>query len=228
VTVLRVQSRSVSGGREKWVRELTGRARRAIAPLANRIDERLFPEAPTGADQGQRVAMNIAVDRFLEGLGPAALTAVEISGDGKAGLGWKQFESLNYPQFDICDPTPQDEFDVVICEQVLEHVVDPFGAARNLRTLCRPQGHVVVTTPFLIKIHELPMFGMRDYWRFTPRGLSLLLEKAGLEVVEVGTWGNRIGVWSNLARWTAHRPWHPQGNNPETPVVVWAFARNPS
>jgi SAM-dependent methyltransferase len=201
--------------------------RKAVSPLARRLDERLFPEAQSAADQGQRVVMNQAVDRFLRSLGPSKLTCVEISGDGKAGLGWKHFVSLNYPQFDIVDPTPQDTFDVVVCEQVLEHVIDPFLAAENLRALCKPGGHVVVTTPFLIKVHELPMYGMRDYWRFTPRGMQVLLEKAGLEVVEVGTWGNRVGVWSNLERWTAPRPWHPRGNNPETPVVVWAFARNP-
>jgi hypothetical protein len=207
---------------------LADSVRKAVSPVARRIDERLFPEAPSGPEQGQRVVMNRTVDRFLRSLGPADLTCVEISGDGKAGLGWKHFVSLNYPQFDICEPTPQDTYDVVVCEQVLEHVIDPFLAAENLRALCKPGGHVVVTTPFLIRLHELPMYGMRDYWRFTPRGIRVLLEKAGLDVLEVGTWGNRIGVWANLKRWTAHRPWHPQGNNPETPVVVWAFARNPS
>jgi SAM-dependent methyltransferase len=171
--------------------------------------------------------MNREVDTFLRSLRPATLTAVEISGDAKAGLGWKHFESLNYPAFDICDPTPQDQYDVVICEQVLEHVIDPFGAAENLRALCRPGGHVVVTTPFLVRVHELPMFGMKDYWRFTPRGMTVLLERAGFEVLEVGSWGNRLGVWSNLSRWSANRSWFPQGANPDTPVVVWAFARNP-
>jgi SAM-dependent methyltransferase len=218
----------VSGGTQERAQELAKRLRRAVAPLATKVDERLFPEAATGADQWQRVVMNREVTKFLRSLGPAGLTAVEISGDGQAGLGWKRFVSLNYPQFDICDPTPQDTYDVVICEQVLEHVLDPFAAAANLRALCAPGGHVVVTTPFLIKVHELPMFGMKDYWRFTPRGIQVLLERAGLEVVDVGTWGNRVGVWSNLARWSAMRPWHPQGNNPETPVVVWAFARNPA
>jgi SAM-dependent methyltransferase len=218
----------VSGGAQERVQDLAGRVRRAVAPYARKVDERLFPEAESGADQWQRVVMNREVTRFLRSLGPSGLTAVEISGDGQAGLGWKRFVRLDYPQFDICEPTPQDTFDVVICEQVLEHVVDPFGAAENLRALCVPGGHAVVTTPFLIRVHELPMFGMRDYWRFTPRGMRLLLERAGFEVLDVGTWGNRVGVWSNLSRWSARRSWHPQGNNPETPVVVWAFARNPA
>jgi len=204
------------------------KARKRFAPLARKVDERLFPEGADATDHWLRDVMNRRTDRFLTSLKPANLTAVEISGDGKAGLGWKRFVSLTHPQFDICNPTPQGTFDVVICEQVLEHVVDPFGAVANLRALCEPGGHVVVTTPFLVRVHELPMFGMRDYWRFTPRGMQVMLENAGLEVVEVGSWGNRLGVWANLARWSARRPWHPMGNNPDTPLQVWGFARNPS
>ena len=77
------------------------------------------------------------------------------------------------PDFDLCAPIAVErQFDVVICEQVLEHVVDPWGAAANLRELTTPGGHVIVSTPFLIKVHELPSFELRDYWRFTPRGFA--------------------------------------------------------
>jgi 2-polyprenyl-3-methyl-5-hydroxy-6-metoxy-1,4-benzoquinol methylase len=31
-------------------------------------------------------------------------------------------------------------FDVVICEQVLKHVEDPYAATENLRRLCAPEG----------------------------------------------------------------------------------------
>ena len=50
--------------------------------------------------------------------------------------------------------------------------------AVNLRKLCAPGGHVIVSTPFLVRVHELPLFALHDYWRFTPRGLRLLLERA--------------------------------------------------
>src|SRR5690606_5128106 len=100
-------------------------------------------------------------------------------------------------------------------------------AVRTLHELVRPGGHVVVSTPFLIKVHELPLYGMFDYWRFTPRGLRLLLEQEGLVVEEVCTWGNRSGVLGNLDRWSAQRRWHPMRNHPELPVVVWAYARAP-
>jgi hypothetical protein len=90
----------VSGG-------LTQRLRRSIAPLGRKVDERLFPEGPTAADHWLRDVMDRRVDHFLRSLKPATLTAVEISGDAKAALGWKRFVSLNYPHFDICDPTPR-------------------------------------------------------------------------------------------------------------------------
>ena len=202
--------------------------RRIAARVARGADRIAFPPAASAHEHWQRVVMNEAVEAGIAALGPESLRAAEISGDLHASKPWKDYVALAWPDFDIGAPlTEERRFDLVICEQVLEHVPDPCAAVENLRELCVPGGRVIVSTPFLIKVHEFPSYGMLDYWRFTPRGLSLLLEKAGLEVVEVGTWGNRIGVWSNLARWTAHRPWHPQGNNPETPVVVWAFARNP-
>ena len=86
---------------------------------------------------------------------------------------------------------------------------------------------MIVSTPFLIKVHELPLFGMDDYWRFTPRGLRTLLESAGLVVDEVGAWGNRDCVVGNLDRWSAYRRWHSLRNEPDVAVQVWAFAHRP-
>jgi SAM-dependent methyltransferase len=190
-------------------------------------DEELFPEAASGADQWQRVAMNEAISAHIDSLDPAACRAAEISGDSHAGRLWKEHTSLNYPDFDLCAPvTGRGTFDVVICEQVLEHVVDPWRAAANLRELTVPGGHVIVSTPFLIKVHELLLFGMHDYWRFTPRGLQVLLESAGLAVDTVDTWGNVACVVGNLRRWSSYRDWHPLENDPDVAVQVWAFARN--
>jgi SAM-dependent methyltransferase len=199
-------------------------------PLWALADRLAGADAISGADQWQRVVLNRAVDDHLRSLHPERLEAAEISGTGRANLGWAGFISLEYPGFDLCAPlAPEhaDRYDVVVCEQVLEHVVDPGAAAANLTALCRPGGHVVVSTPFLIRIHELPHWGLADYWRFTPRGLQTLLERAGLEVGTVGTWGNRDCVLGNLDRWPAYRRWHSLHNEPDLPVQVWAFARRP-
>ena len=195
--------------------------------VADRLEDAVYPRATSAQDQWQRVVMNRVVDRHLLSLEPEKRSAVEISGSGHKDKAWKSFRSLNYPEFDLCAPLVDTErHDVVICEQVLEHVVDPCAAARNLKQLCAPGGHVVVTTPFLIKVHE--DWGLEDYWRYTPRGLRMLLERSGLRVDTVGHWGNRQCVYGNLAKWAAYRRWQPLGNRADTPVQVWAFAHHPT
>jgi SAM-dependent methyltransferase len=204
-------------------------ARAPLKRLRAVRDRFWYPEAASGAEQWQRVVLNHAVDAHLRALDPPTKSAVEISGDAHARLPWRSFKSLNWPEFDLCAPLDRrGTHDVVICEQVIEHVVDPAAAAANLRGLSKPGGHVVVSTPFLIRIHELPEYEMHDYWRFTPDGLRLLLERVGLEVETVGSWGNRHCVTGNFDRWPASRRRHPLGNEPDLPVQVWAFARNPA
>lgn len=201
---------------------------RALRRLLGVGDRFFFPEAASPAEHWQRMTMNDAVRRHIASLNPQRRTAVEISGDAHGEMGWREYSSLNYPAFDLCDPISERRtFDVVICEQVLEHVVDPWGAAANLRDLCAVDGHVIVTTPFLIRVHELPMYAMHDYWRFTPRGLRILLEQSGLKVDTVGSWGNRECVVGNFNRWSKYRRWHSLRNEREFPVQVWAFAKRP-
>jgi SAM-dependent methyltransferase len=214
-----------SAGNEKRRRSAPG-ALRALARRGVRAaDQAIFPEAGSGVDQWQRIVLNQAIDDHLATLDPSTKSAVEISGEAHRNKGWKEYCSLNYPEFDLCDPAPQGRtFDVVICEQVLEHVRDPWRAVATLRDLCSPRGRVIVSTPFLIKVHELPMYGMHDYWRFTPRGLRLLLETSGLTVDRVETWGNKMCVVGNLDRWSSKRPWHSLRNRRDVAMQVWAFA----
>jgi SAM-dependent methyltransferase len=207
-------------------------ALRPVARIARRVraaaHRALYPEAISAAEHWQRAVLNAKVVERLDALGPQGLSAAEISGDAHAGRPWRDYRALHYPQFDLCAPIADPgRFDVVICEQVLEHVPDPWLAAEHLRELVRPGGHVIVSTPFLIRVHELPEYDLRDYWRFTPRGLRTLLEGAALEVEAVGAWGNRQCVVGNLDGWSALRPWHSLRNEPDLPVQVWAFARRP-
>ena len=190
----------------------------------------MVPDATSGSDQWQRVTLNRSVDAYLAALDLPSLTAAEISGSAHADKGWKEFTSLDFPEFDLCAPleSGRGPYDVVICEQVLEHVVDPCAAARNLRELAVPGGRVVVSTPFLVRVHELPLYGLVDYWRFTPRGLRTLLERAGLEVDEMQSWGNRSCVVGNFDRWPTYRRWLSLRSEPDLPVQVWAFARRPA
>ena len=201
-------------------------ARRLAARVAHAADRIAFPPASGAAEHWQRTVMNAEVEARIAALGPAGISAAEISGDLHTDKPWREYASLAWPDFDVCAPlTEERRFDLVICEQVLEHVPDPWAAVENLRELCVPGGNVIVSTPFLIKVHEFPAYGMLDYWRFTPRGLRTLLERSGLEVEHVGAWGNRECVVGNFSDWAAQRRWLSLRNEPDFPVQVWAFAR---
>jgi len=207
-----------------------GALRRLPRRAVDAVESRFFPEAEGAADHWQRKVMYESVNAHLDALDVVGLTCVEIAGANHAGRSWKEFRNLDYPAFDLCAPVLEENrgaYDVVICEQVLEHVEAPWAAAANLRELCAPGGEVIVSTPFMIRVHELPYFGLRDYWRFTPRGLRTLLEAGGLEVESVESWGNRECVVGNMRVWSAHRPWHSLRNEPDIPLQVWAFARRP-
>jgi len=167
--------------------------------------------------------MNDRIAEALRRLGPESLDAAEVSGDLHRGRGWSSYVSLTFPDFDVCSSTTERLYDVMICEQVLEHVRDPERAAKTLFESTVPGGHVVVSTPFLIRIHDEP----EDLWRFTALGLRVLLERAGFDVVSADSWGNRACVTANLRHWVVHRPWRSLRNDDRFPVVTWALARRP-
>jgi SAM-dependent methyltransferase len=167
--------------------------------------------------------MNRDLDRRMSALDPPHQRAVEVSGHLHGGRGWASYTALEFPTFDLCKSDPPDQFDVVLCEQVLEHVPDPLAAVKNLYRLCRPGGTLLVSTPFLIRVHPSP----DDFWRFTESGLRRLLEWGGFDRVEVASWGNRRCVNANVKVWARQRPWRSLRNDPQLPVVVWASAQRP-
>jgi hypothetical protein len=161
-------------------------------------------------------------ERCFQSLDPPSLDVVEVSGNGWAHLPWRSYEQLWYPEFDLCEPgDPGAMYDLVICEQVLEHVTDPFAAVKTLRRLCRRDGFVFVSTPFLVRLHDAP----GDYWRFTPTGMEILLRSAGLEPLWVRSWGNRKAIVATFDRWVVRLPWNTRKNETHLPAVVWALAK---
>jgi len=67
---------------------------------------------------------------------------------------------------------PDNTYDLVVCTEVLEHVLRPWDAVAELFRITRPGGFLLLTTPFNFRIHgPLP-----DCWRFTEYGLRELLK----------------------------------------------------
>ncbi|MBI2881404.1 MAG: methyltransferase domain-containing protein [Candidatus Tectomicrobia bacterium] len=69
-------------------------------------------------------------------------------------------------------PFAEGSLDGVLCHQVLEHATDPFRAVREMHRVLRPGGWAMISTPFLYPVHEDGP--VKDYWRFTERGLREL------------------------------------------------------
>ena len=63
-------------------------------------------------------------------------------------------------------------FRSIVCAHLLEHVRDPFGAARNIANLLEPGGRVFVQVPWVQGFHDFP----DDYWRISVSGLRVLFE----------------------------------------------------
>ena len=108
---------------------------------------------------------------YLHGKGVTNVTRCDIeSADPEVVIG--PLESMRFVG---------ETFDSVLCNAVLEHVVDAEKAIRELARVVRPGGHVVVAVPFLQPFHPCP----GDFRRYTAAGLAELGSKAGLEVVAV-------------------------------------------
>jgi SAM-dependent methyltransferase len=173
-----------------------------------------------------RVVMNRETRKLVQALGPEQLRVLEISGERWKSFGFQSYRSVGYPSFDLCAQTLDERFDLVIAEQVFEHLLWPLRAARNAYEMLVPGGRFLVTTPFLLRIHRSPV----DCSRWTETGLRHLLAEAGfgLDDTETGAWGNRACVRSNFERWTRYRRLlHSLDNEPDYPVVVWALATRP-
>lgn len=175
-----------------------------------------------------RVVMYEKCFSFVRELGPSNLDVLEIS----AGPQWsrefrfRSFTGTNYPDFDICSDTLPATYDLIISDQVFEHLKWPYRAARNVHQMLRPGGYFVISVPFLLKVHESPI----DCTRWTEDGLSYFLQEAGFSAdhIQTGSWGNRACVKANFRRWRKRGFFGSLANEPDFPVMVWAFAQSKS
>lgn len=165
--------------------------------------------------------MNRATEERVTALGPPRLDVLEISGSAWASVGFHSYRNVAFPDFDICRQRLSLDFDLIIAEQVFEHVPDPVAAAHNVLRMLRPGGTFLITTPFLIKIHPAPL----DLWRWSAEGLKAFLGRVGFVRIEAHSWGNRACVVGNFEGWPLYDPTrHSLDNEPDFPLVVWAFA----
>lgn len=166
-------------------------------------------------------------------MGPENLDAAEISGKWGLRFNFKSYQQFRFPHHDICKGPFRDpetgqvrQFDLILANQVWEHLDRPYAATRHVIEMLRPGGYFWVAVPFFVPFHASP----QDCSRWTARGLTNLLIEAGFkdDAIEADQWGNRHVALRNM-----ERVWPPEydpetddiENDPKMPVVAWAFAR---
>ena len=179
-----------------------------------------------------RVMMGKACRPLIRALGPETLDVAEISGNWGKMFDFASYRQFRYPKFDVCAGPFTDadgavrQFDLILANQVWEHLDRPYAATRNVLAMLRPGGHFWLAVPFFVPFHAAPM----DNSRWSARGLKNLLIEAGFpeEGIHSDQWGNRHAAQRNL-----EQPWPPKydkarddlENDPEFPICAWAIAR---
>jgi SAM-dependent methyltransferase len=197
--------------------------------LRRRLINPIYSATHYDFEQWARVVMYRELFAEVRRFGPAGLSALEISPGGDSSpwrqLGFAEYIGANYPQFDICSNNLEKQFDVIIADQVFEHLLWPYRAVRNVYAMLKSGGYFICTTPFLIRVHNNPV----DCSRWTELGVRYLLAEGSfeLEKIHTGSWGNLACVRSNhTARTWARIGWGKSlQNDKDYPVCVWAIAQ---
>lgn len=179
-----------------------------------------------------RVIMQKTSRKWLSGLDLASMEAAEVSGKFGRRFAFGSYERFRYPKHDICAQPFLDEaghvrqFDIVLANQVWEHLDRPYAATRHVLQMLRPGGYFWLAVPFYVPWHGDPV----DCSRWSARGLKNLLIEAGFEESRIKTsqWGNRHAARRNLdGEWPPE--FDPQSDDlsddPEFPICAWGLAQ---
>lgn len=176
-------------------------------------------------EQWARIIMNRETQKIVKNLMPGRLDVLEISGAGwREKEPFKSYKQVSYPEFNICRSALEEKFDLIIAEQVFEHLLYPYRAGKNVYTMLNRGGYFLITTPFLIRIHDLPT----DCSRWTETGIKYFLAECGfrLDNIQTGSWGNRACIKANFFKWANYNSIiHSLRNEHDFPVVIWALAK---
>jgi 2-polyprenyl-3-methyl-5-hydroxy-6-metoxy-1,4-benzoquinol methylase len=123
----------------------------------------------------------------------------------KEGL---KLDNLEVAQVDLLNFDHVARYDVVICSDVLEHIVDDQGVMHGLARALKPGGFVILTSPSTPQPKHLPLVAWRekkigftpaDYGHvregYSEESLSRVIRDSGLEVEKVRFTFGRFGTF---------------------------------
>jgi SAM-dependent methyltransferase len=112
--------------------------------------------------------------------------------DGKGDGNGLQSKIWDNTKLDIVSdikkiPVKDAEFDAAMCVEVLEHIIKPDEAIREISRILKPGGKLILTAPFCSMTHMAPYFfqtGFSKYW------YQEILKDNNLEILKMDYNGN--------------------------------------
>lgn len=99
-------------------------------------------------------------------------------------------------------PLPDNSFDTIVSNQVMEHVEKPWMMIHHIARMLRPGGVCIVSAPFMAPFHANPT----DFFRFTEQGMRSLCEGEGLTVLLCTKHG---GLFASIGETVKHSWFNP-------------------
>jgi len=168
----------------------------------------------------------------IEKFNQPGLKAIEFGGSNeivKKFLPKVDYETApNYPEVDIQNLKgfPDNKYDIVVLDQILEHVEEPFQAMSEIHRILKPGGTLIAAVPFLVYVHPTP----DDFWRFTESGIRKLCKN--FSRVDVSWWGNRVAMHLINKYGFPLKVWQARmllgftlRNEKNFPVIYWFLAQ---
>ena len=84
-------------------------------------------------------------------------------------------------------PVSDNEFDFVLCTEVFEHIPEPVNAMKELVRICKPGGKILITAPFVSRVHQQPY---HFYSGFSSFFYKYLKEKFNLKIIDFKSQGD--------------------------------------
>jgi len=112
-------------------------------------------------------------------------------------------------------PFKDNEFDVVLSAEVMEHVPDPEKFLSEIYRVLRDDGVAIITVPFLVPLHEQPL----DYYRYTEYSLRDLVKNTNFSMEYLEVFGDYFSVVITLLIIPHLKFWNFFGKKLRLPIL---------
>jgi SAM-dependent methyltransferase len=154
--------------------------RRSTSQLQQWVVEHVY------AAQKHSQQVQVCLDRLFHELGPTQWGLNLGAGDTDyhdqvINLDIQDASSIDILNLGTELPFSDDSLDLVISQEALEHIEEPFHTIAEVHRVLRPGGKFYCQVPFLIGFHP----GPSDFWRFSRQALEHLFENEQWEIEEL-------------------------------------------